>query len=100
MTGAQAIRAYGEQDRFIKESEAKVDYNQVAYFPSIIANRWLAVRLEMIGNLIILFASLFAVIGKDKNSGLVGLSITYALQVRNKRAIEWVYKNFNRFYSI
>lgn len=81
VTGASAIRAFNEQNRFINESEAKVDYNQLAYFPSITANRWLAVRLEIVGNFIILFAGLFAVIGKDKNPGLVGLSISYALQV-------------------
>lgn len=45
--------------------------------------RWLAVRLELIGNFVILFAALFAVISRDSiESGLVGLSITYALQVR------------------
>lgn len=44
--------------------------------------RWLALRLEFLGNLIILFAGLFAVISRDSiESGLVGLSITYALQV-------------------
>lgn len=40
-------------------------------------------RLELVGNLVILFAALFAVISRDSiDSGLVGLSITYALQVR------------------
>lgn len=82
VTGAQAIRAFNEQKRFISESEGKVDFNQIAYFPSIIANRWLAIRLEMVGNLIILFAALFAVIGQDLDPGSVGLSVTYALQVR------------------
>lgn len=68
----------------MEESEDKVDYNQVCYYPSIIANRWLAIRLEMIGNLIILFSALFAVLGRDSiNPGLVGLSVSYALQVRN-----------------
>lgn len=81
VTGAVAIRAFGEQKRFIQESEDKVDFNQSCYFPSIISNRWLAVRLEMVGNLIILFAGLFAVIEKDQSPGLVGLSISYALQV-------------------
>jgi hypothetical protein len=37
--GAQTIRAYGVQQRFIHESEDKVDFNQVCYYPSIIANR-------------------------------------------------------------
>ncbi|KAK4875040.1 hypothetical protein RN001_011462 [Aquatica leii] len=88
VTGASAIRAYGQTERFINESEAKVDFNQVCYFPSIIANRWLAVRLEMVGNLIILFAALFAVLSKDQNSGLVGLSVTYALQIT--QTLNWL----------
>lgn len=82
VTGTATIRAYGVQGRFISESEAKVDFNQVCYYPSIIANRWLAIRLEMVGNMIIFFAALFAVLGRDTmNPGLVGLSISYALQV-------------------
>lgn len=51
--------------------------------------RWLAIRLEFIGNFIILFAALFAVIQRiysddihlPTNGGLVGISITYALQI-------------------
>ncbi len=38
--GVASIRAYRQQDRFIQESENKVDYNQIAYYPSICANRW------------------------------------------------------------
>ncbi|XP_031350249.1 multidrug resistance-associated protein 1 isoform X4 [Photinus pyralis] len=88
VTGASAIRAYGQVQRFVNESEARVDFNQVCYFPSIIANRWLAVRLEMVGNLIILFAALFSVLSKDQNSGLVGLSVTYALQIT--QTLNWL----------
>lgn len=59
-----------------------MDLNQVCYYPSVVANRWLSVRLETIGNLVVLFASLFAVIGRETaDPGLVGLSITYALSV-------------------
>ena len=50
------------------------------------SSRWLAVRLELIGNIIILFAALFAVIERNSGDdgihpGLVGLSVSYALQV-------------------
>ncbi|KRT79870.1 ABC transporter ATP-binding protein [Oryctes borbonicus] len=88
VTGAQVIRAFNEKNRFISESESKVDFNQVCYYPSIIANRWLAVRLEMVGNLIILFAALFAVLSDNQNSGNVGLSVSYALQIT--QTLNWL----------
>lgn len=40
LTGCTTIRAYSMQERFILESEAKVDFNQKCYFPSIVANRY------------------------------------------------------------
>lgn len=44
-------------------------------------NRWLRIRLEALGDCVVLFAALYAVISSDTNSSLAGLSITYALQV-------------------
>uniref|UniRef100_A0A8D0L527 Multidrug resistance-associated protein 1 n=1 Tax=Sphenodon punctatus TaxID=8508 RepID=A0A8D0L527_SPHPU len=82
LLGVSVIRAFEEQKRFIHQSDLKVDENQKAYFPSIVANRWLAVRLEYVGNCIVLFAALFAVIARNSLSpGLVGLSISYSLQI-------------------
>ena len=65
INGAPTIRAYNVVDRFINESEKKVDFNQMCYYPTFVSSRWLSVRLESIGNLIILFASLFAVVARD-----------------------------------
>ncbi|XP_064218526.1 multidrug resistance-associated protein 1 isoform X3 [Aotus nancymaae] len=82
LLGVSVIRAFEEQERFIRQSDLKVDENQKAYYPSIVANRWLAVRLECVGNCIVLFAALFAVISRQSlSAGLVGLSVSYALQV-------------------
>ncbi|KAF6122855.1 ATP binding cassette subfamily C member 1 [Phyllostomus discolor] len=82
LLGVSVIRAFAEQERFIHQSDLKVDENQKAYYPSIVANRWLAVRLECVGNCIVLFATLFAVISRHSlSAGLVGLSVSYSLQV-------------------
>ncbi|XP_040171084.1 multidrug resistance-associated protein 1-like isoform X2 [Anopheles arabiensis] len=82
ITGQSTIRAYGQQDRFMNESEQRVDYNQLTSYPSIIANRWLAVRLELVGALVVFFAALFAMVARDTiGQATVGLSISYALQI-------------------
>lgn len=45
-------------------------------------HRWLGVQMEFVGNCVVFFAALFAVIGRNSLSpGLVGLSVSYALQV-------------------
>uniref|UniRef100_A0A672QSE7 Multidrug resistance-associated protein 1 n=1 Tax=Sinocyclocheilus grahami TaxID=75366 RepID=A0A672QSE7_SINGR len=89
LLGTSVIRAFGEQQRFIRESDGRVDLNQKAYFPSIVANRWLAVRLEFVGNCIVAFAALFAVMARDSLSpGIMGLSISYALQVTT--SLNWL----------
>ncbi|XP_052772990.1 multidrug resistance-associated protein 1-like isoform X2 [Mya arenaria] len=89
VTGVTTVRAYRQQERFIETSETKVDNNLVCHYPSIISNRWLAIRLEFVGNCILFFASLFAVIARDDLSpGIVGLSITYALNVT--QTLNWM----------
>ena len=39
MNGVSTIRAYGQPQRFVQENFSKVDENQVAYYPTIIAFR-------------------------------------------------------------
>ena len=63
----------------------------MCYFPSIIANRWLAIRLELLGNLVTMGAALFIIVNPDVVSpSQVGLVITYSLnitQVRSGRSL-------------
>lgn len=81
--GIATIRAYCQQERFTLENEWRVDANLRAYIPSINANRWLGVRLEFIGSVIILSAAGFAIIsvstGSGLSAGMVGLTMSYAL---------------------
>ena len=49
----------------------------------VLYDRWMSLRMEFIGNCVILFSALFAVISRGKiESGFVGLSMVYALQAR------------------
>ena len=54
----------------------------MCYLPSIAINRWLAVRLEFVGSVIILFTAVFAiaaVVTSNVDAGLVGMVLSYAL---------------------
>ena len=68
LSGVSTIRAYNLNEKFILDNESYVDKNQACYQPNIAATRWLSIRLEMLGNLIILFSALFAVIGKGSST--------------------------------
>ena len=69
----------------MNESNHVLMYCFIVSFISSFFNRWLAIRLEFVGNCVIFFSALFAILQKDKLSpGLVGLSISYALQVSVK----------------
>lgn len=90
--GITTVRAYRQQRRFALENEWRIDANLRAYFPSINANRWLAVRLEFIGSFIILAAASFAIIyvatGSKLSAGMVGLAMSYALQIT--QSLNWI----------
>lgn len=90
--GISTIRAYRQQKRFATENEWRMDANLRAYYPSVSANRWLAVRLEFIGSIIIFAAATFAIISVTRGSGLsagmVGLAMSYALQIT--QSLNWI----------
>ncbi|KAM6164011.1 ATP-binding cassette sub-family C member 3 isoform 1-T1 [Rhynchocyon petersi] len=89
VAGASVIRAYGRIQDFIALSDGKVDANQKSCYAYIISNRWLGIRVEFVGSCVVLFAAFFAVMGKSSlNPGLVGLSVSYALQVTF--ALNWM----------
>ncbi|KAE9546593.1 hypothetical protein FO519_010195, partial [Halicephalobus sp. NKZ332] len=81
--GAAVIRAFGKADIFCQAMTDHIDKFIHVKYMNLIANRWLAVRLEFVGNLVVFFAAIFAVFstswGWISSAGLVGLSISYAL---------------------
>ncbi|XP_005091940.1 canalicular multispecific organic anion transporter 2 [Aplysia californica] len=81
ISGASSIRSYKVTERFSLDSQKRVDTNNFWFYITSSAMRWLRIRLEILGNCIVLFAGLFAVISDGISGSLVGLSITYALQV-------------------
>uniref|UniRef100_A0A8B9BKV5 ABC-type glutathione-S-conjugate transporter n=1 Tax=Anser brachyrhynchus TaxID=132585 RepID=A0A8B9BKV5_9AVES len=89
VSGLSVIRAYGHQQRFLKQNESTMDINQKSVYSWIVSNRWLAIRLEFVGSLVVFFSALLAVISKGTlDGGIVGLSISSALNVT--QTLNWL----------
>jgi len=91
IAGLSTIRAFGQEDIFLMNHKKKVDANQICYLPSVLINRWLAVRLEFVGTCIIFVVSslsLVALITIGVDAALVGLVLSYALNTTS--ALNWV----------
>ncbi|XP_063019479.1 ATP-binding cassette sub-family C member 2 [Melospiza melodia melodia] len=89
VSGLSVIRAYGHQERFLKKNEITMDINQKSVYSWIISNRWLAIRLEFVGSLVVFFSALLAVIAKGTlEGGIVGLSVSSALNVT--QTLNWL----------
>lgn len=90
LSGLSTIRAYSQQGIFEAKNQQRVDRNQMCYLPSISVNRWLAIRLEFVGALVILIASslaMTALVTTGVDAGLVGLVLSYALNATS--SLNW-----------
>ncbi|KAF6761448.1 metal resistance protein YCF1 [Ephemerocybe angulata] len=94
LAGLSTIRAFGQQRVFASINHDRVDRNQMCYLPSISVNRWLAVRLEFVGAVIIFTVavlSMSALVTTGVDAGLVGLVLSYALNTTS--SLNWVVRS-------
>ncbi|KAI1286762.1 Multidrug resistance-associated protein 1 [Halotydeus destructor] len=80
VSGTTSIRAFQVENEFNVECDRKNDINNATNILATGATRWLSIRLEFLGNTIVLLAALFAVFSRgDIEASTVGLSLSYAL---------------------
>ncbi|KAJ7349577.1 ABC transporter type 1, transmembrane domain-containing protein, partial [Mycena albidolilacea] len=94
LAGVSTIRSFNQQSIFIKANERHNDRNQICYLPSISVNRWLAVRLEIVGAVIILAVAVLAMVAlitTGVDAGLVGLVLSYAMNATS--SLNWVVRS-------
>uniref|UniRef100_A0AAQ4QAV5 ATP-binding cassette, sub-family C (CFTR/MRP), member 9 n=1 Tax=Gasterosteus aculeatus aculeatus TaxID=481459 RepID=A0AAQ4QAV5_GASAC len=92
--GLTTIRAFRHEARFKQRMLELTDTNNTAYLFLSAANRWLEVRTDYLGAVIVLSAagtSIWASGYGFYSGGLVGLGLTYALTVTNY--LNWVVRN-------
>jgi len=82
LSGLTTIRAYGGEQRFQQQCQKRIDSNNQAVYIANMINRWLGLRLDWIGALLVGATGIVAVLTAGQiNAGLIGLAISYALSV-------------------
>ncbi|KAK9474191.1 P-loop containing nucleoside triphosphate hydrolase protein [Dipodascopsis tothii] len=80
LVGITTIRAYGYEDQFIAENEARIDHNNRPFWNVWACNRWMSFRVDTIGVLVSFSAAAFVVVSVGRiDSGLAGLTLSYAV---------------------
>ena len=92
LTGLPTIRAYGAGGRFVTGFQSKLDRNSLANLTLNLVNRWLGLRLDWIGGVIVACVCLVAVLTAGTlNPGLVGLAISNAIAITG--LLNWAVRN-------
>lgn len=85
LNGVETIRAYRQEERFNFINNGNVDFNMRSLFMLRSINRWLSVRLQFIGSLVIWSSSTLLIYKSTTASpigaGMAGFVMSYALQV-------------------
>uniref|UniRef100_A0A6V7QY80 ABC-type xenobiotic transporter n=1 Tax=Ananas comosus var. bracteatus TaxID=296719 RepID=A0A6V7QY80_ANACO len=89
LNGLPTIRAYKAYDRMAAINGKSMDNNIRFTLVNMSANRWLAIRLETLGGIMIWFTATFAVMQNQRSenqkafASTMGLLLTYTLNITN-----------------
>ncbi|KAK3995102.1 P-loop containing nucleoside triphosphate hydrolase protein [Cladorrhinum sp. PSN332] len=82
LSGVASIRAYGLKDHFITDLRKAIDDMDSAYFLTYSNQRWLSVRLDMIGNLLVFTTGILVITSRFSVSpSVAGLVLSYILGI-------------------
>lgn len=82
VSGTASIRAYGLRDDFINGIRKSVDQMNSAYYLTFSNQRWLSVRLDLIGNLLIFTTGILVVTSRfNVSPSIGGLVLSYILSI-------------------
>ncbi|KAG8533135.1 uncharacterized protein KY384_001918 [Bacidia gigantensis] len=82
VSGTSSIRAYGLQQHFIETVKKAIDQMDSAYYLTFSNQRWLAVRLDAIGNILVFTTGILVVTSRfSVNPSIGGLVLSYILSI-------------------
>ncbi|BGP15223.1 hypothetical protein JCM10213_000825 [Rhodosporidiobolus nylandii] len=89
LSGMATVRAYGETAKFLKQNEAYIDLEDRAYFLTVINQRWLGLRLDLLGACLTFAVAMFGVGTRTSVSpSQTGLVLSYILTI--SQAFSWM----------
>ncbi|KAK7954832.1 hypothetical protein PG996_015635 [Apiospora saccharicola] len=82
LSGVSSIRAYGLKDKFVTELRNSIDEMNAAYYLTFSNQRWLSMRLDTIGNLLVFTTGILVVTARfSVNPSIGGLVLSYILSI-------------------
>lgn len=82
LNGVGVIKAYKSEPRFIARNEEVVDRKNAAQFLTLVNQRWLAIRLDMVGVCLTLVVTMLCATGQfNIDASSVGLVLSSLLQI-------------------
>ncbi|GAC94350.1 ABC transporter [Pseudozyma hubeiensis SY62] len=82
--GLVTIRAFGHVDAFVAENCRRIDKQNRAYWLAQTCQRWLSVRLDFLGSLLILSVAVLVVASRfDISPGETGVALSYILTAQS-----------------
>jgi ATP-binding cassette subfamily C (CFTR/MRP) protein 1 len=82
LSGTACIRAFGVQNRFIRDLRDAIDAMDSAYFLTYANQRWLSVRLDAVGNLLVMTTGILVVTSRfNVSPSIGGLVLSYILSI-------------------
>ena len=85
--GIDTLRSMQQEDSVQRAMAAAVDTNTGTYLAWAHSNRWLGVRLDLMGAILILLAALLSVLSPAIGAGGAGLLLTYAITITRTLAV-------------
>jgi len=81
LSGLTTLRAFRAQQRFAARDAALLNESNRCYWPAQCVNRWLSVRLELLGIAVVFGTAVFVSSVVPTSAGLAGLALTSALNL-------------------
>lgn len=82
LNGVASIRAYGLKDKFVDDLRGAIDEMNAAYYLTFSNQRWLSMRLDLIGNLLVFTTAILVVNSRfSVDPSIGGLVLSYILAI-------------------